>query len=173
MDISRIYGFPPVENSAATTLILGSMPGKASLLANEYYAHPQNAFWKIMGELTGASASLPYSERIQILQSSHIALWDVVGSCLRPSSLDVDIDEASIVANNFASFFVKHPDISHIYFNGAKAEQVFRKYVLNSLVIPYIKLQRLPSTSPANAGLSYVNKLAIWREALQMSRAIE
>jgi len=173
MGITRIYGFPPVSNNTATILILGSMPGKASLLASEYYAHPQNAFWKIMGELLGASASLPYSERIQILQSSHIALWDVVASCLRPTSLDADIDEASIVANNFADFFINHPNIHHIYFNGAKAEQAFKKYVLSSMDIPNIKLQRLPSTSPANAGTSYDNKLAIWREVLQISSAIK
>ncbi|HSH73314.1 MAG TPA: DNA-deoxyinosine glycosylase [Methylophilaceae bacterium] len=169
MDITRIYGFPPIANPSASKLILGSMPGIASLQADQYYAHPQNAFWKIMGELTGAMPALVYAQRLQILQSAGIALWDVVGSCVRPSSLDAHIDKLSIVTNDFSSFFAQHPNIRQVFFNGAKAEQCFKKYVQNSLSITTLKLQRLPSTSPANAGMSYANKLAAWREALQIS----
>lgn len=165
--MSRIYGFPPVANSASKILILGSMPGKASLHASQYYAHPQNAFWKIMGELTGALPALPYEQRLHLLQVSGIALWDVVASCIRPSSLDAHIEETSIIANDFSSFFLQHPAITHVFFNGSKAEQCFKKFVSFSGNLGALQLQRLPSTSPANAGMSYLNKFEVWRAALQ------
>jgi hypoxanthine-DNA glycosylase len=164
--MSRSYGFPPVENQASKILILGSMPGKASLHASQYYAHPQNAFWKIMGELTGALPALPYEQRLHLLQAAGIALWDVVGSCIRPGSLDAHIDEASIIANDFSSFFLQHSAITHVFFNGSKAEQSFKKFVSVSGNPGTLQLQRLPSTSPANAGMSYANKLEVWRAAI-------
>jgi hypoxanthine-DNA glycosylase len=156
--------FPPVANADATVLILGSMPGKESLRQNQYYAHPQNAFWKIMGELIGAHPGLPYAQRLAILKSSGIALWDVLASCEREGSLDADIRAEA--ANDFTAFFARHPHISKVCFNGSKAEQSFRKFVLNKQALPQLELQRLPSTSPAHAGMRYANKLQAWRTAL-------
>ena len=160
----RLHSFPPVADEHATTLILGSMPGKESLRQNQYYAHPQNAFWKIMGELVDAHPNLPYAQRLALLKSSGIALWDVLASCEREGSLDADIRVEA--ANDFAAFFARHLHITHVYFNGAKAEQSFKKFVLGKQRLPMLEFVRLPSTSPAHAGMRYEEKLKVWREAI-------
>ncbi|MEW5903905.1 MAG: DNA-deoxyinosine glycosylase [Pseudomonadota bacterium] len=160
----RLISFPPVADRSATLLILGSMPGIKSLHAHEYYAHPHNAFWKIMGALIGATPQLLYPQRLQTLQQAHIALWDVLHSCEREGSLDSDIQAEQ--ANDFASFFVRHPNITRVCFNGTKAEQSFRRYVAAKQALPDLHYTRLPSTSPAHAGMRYEEKLAAWRAAL-------
>jgi hypoxanthine-DNA glycosylase len=160
----RIRSFPPVRADDATVLILGSMPGKESLQQNQYYAHPQNAFWKIMGELAGAHRHLPYPERLRALVAAQIALWDVLATCERKSSLDSHIRNEK--ANDFAAFFAQHPHITHVYFNGAKAEQSFKRFVLGRQKLPPLEFVRLPSTSPAHAGMRYEEKLRVWREAI-------
>ena len=165
-DMPHIKSFPPIANATATILILGSMPGKESLRAGQYYAHPRNAFWTILGELTGASPSLPYEARARMLKSSGIALWDVLASCTRHSSLDADIDPDSIHPNDFTAFFETHPLITQVFFNGTMAEQCFRKHVLPQLTRRPLRLQRMPSTSPANASLRYEQKLQAWQTIL-------
>ena len=159
--MSLIRSFAPVSTTDARMLILGSMPGKESLRHNQYYAHPQNAFWKIMGELVGAHPHLPYAERLEILKSCGIALWDVLATCMRESSLDSHIRKEA--ANDFATFFAQHPHITHVFFNGAKAEQSFNRFVLGKQELPLLTLHRLPSTSPAHAGMRYADKLQAWR----------
>jgi len=160
----RIRSFPPFADTHATLLILGSMPGKESLNQNQYYAHPRNDFWKIMGEVVGAQRELPYEERLLKLTAARIASWDVLKSCERESSLDSDIQNET--ANNFAAFFKKHPLITHVFFNGAKAEQSFNKFVLGKQKLPPLTFLRLPSTSPAHAGMHYAEKLKAWKEAM-------
>lgn len=163
--MSIVCSFPPVSTPEAKILILGSMPGKASLAANQYYAHPRNLFWPIMGELFSTGPERPYAERLQILQAQGVALWDVLKECFRVSALDSDIVEASIVPNDFVDFFARHPGIHHVFFNGTKAEQAFRKYALPELThLPAVELVRLPSTSPANAAIPAADRLAQWRE---------
>ena len=159
----HIRSFPPIGAPDATLLILGSMPGKASLLANQYYAHPRNAFWPIMGELFGASPDLPYARRVRVLEHAGVAVWDVLASCTRGSSLDSDIDKGSIVPNDFVSFFHAHPRIERVFFNGATAEASFRRHVLPRLAATTLRLKRLPSSSPANASWSHARKLRAWR----------
>ncbi len=161
-----IHSFKPVSNADAHILILGSMPGRKSLEQNQYYAHPSNVFWKIMGELVGAYPEMPYEERLAILQASGIALWDVLDSCVRETSMDSDIRHES--ANDFSSFFARHPHITQVFFNGNKAEQCFRKFVQGKQILPPLKLQRLPSTSPAHAGMCYADKLRAWRAAMDL-----
>ena len=165
--MSRANGFAPIEDTAAIVLILGSMPGKASLAAGEYYAHPRNLFWPIMGELVGAHSCLPYEGRLRILKSSGIALWDVLESCIRNGSLDSHIEEASVIPNDFESFFLRHPNIAYLFFNGVKPEQCFLRHVQPSLKSQPLQYRRLPSTSPANAGTSYEKKLEAWRAVIQ------
>jgi hypoxanthine-DNA glycosylase len=164
----QVQSFPPIANAQARILILGSMPGKASLAAGQYYAHPQNLFWRILGEVTGAPPSSSYAVRARALKAHGIALWDVLESCAREGSLDSAIDEASISANDFCSFYRAHPRIAHVFFNGAKAEACYHKHVLHRLVNKpaAISYRRLPSTSPANASLSRTHKQSAWRQAL-------
>jgi hypoxanthine-DNA glycosylase len=147
------------------------MPGKESLRAGQYYAHRRNAFWPIMGDLIGAVPPLPYESRIQILKSAGIALWDVLASCTRGSSLDSDIDEASTSPNDFGSFFLTHPGITHVFFNGTVAEKYFRKHVQRSLEPRSLLYRRLPSTSPANASVPYNQKLKAWEAIILHSSA--
>jgi len=163
--LSHIHSFAPVSNAEAKLLILGSMPGRKSLEQNQYYAHPANAFWKIMGELAGAHPTLPYAERLAILKSSGIALWDVLASCERKTSLDSHITNESV--NDFASFFKQHPQITQVCFNGSKAELCFKKFVLGKQALPPLQFQRLPSTSPAHAGMRYADKLRAWLAAIK------
>lgn len=160
----QIRSFPPVANRDARVLVLGSMPGAMSLRLRQYYAHPQNAFWKIVGGVLGLDAAAPYAQRTAALVERGVALWDVLASCVREGSLDADIDDATIVANDFAAFFRAHPHVVRVCFNGAKAESVYRRHVLPSLdarrVFDYV---RLPSTSPAHAGMRFEAKVAAWR----------
>jgi len=162
-DISFIYSFAPIEDATTKILILGSMPGKESLKAGQYYAHPRNAFWPIMGDLVGAKPILPYESRIQKLKAAGISVWDVLASCTRLSSLDADIDKNSISSNDFQRFLAGHPNITHVFFNGAMAEKCFHQYVKLTLADRALQYQRLPSTSPANASTSYQQKLHAWR----------
>lgn len=162
----RIHSFDPIAAPDAEVLILGSMPGRASLAAGQYYAHAQNAFWRILGELLGFDAHAPYPQRVAALRSARLALWDVLHSCERAGSLDAAIDRETLVANDFAGFLQAHPRIRRICFNGAAAETCFRRHVAPQLT-QELQLLRLPSTSPAHAGMPYAQKLEAWRAILQ------
>ena len=145
------------------------MPGRASLAAGQYYAHRQNAFWKIVCSLLGTDPASPYRARVRALHASRIALWDVLHSCVRPGSLDSSIEEET--ANDFNAFFRRHPGIAHVFFNGAKAEASFRRHVLpaieRTLRDRVISYHRLPSTSPAHASIPYARKRRAWRAILR------
>jgi hypoxanthine-DNA glycosylase len=167
--MSRIQGFAPVSSPAATRLVLGSMPGRRSLADGQYYAHPRNAFWPIMGALFDFDPVAPYPMRCDALRAAGIALWDVLGECERPTSLDADIVDASIRPNDFGRFLAGHRHIARILFNGAKAQHSFERHVLPGLDAHLRQLPRtrLPSTSPAHAGMRFEDKLAHWRAALR------
>ena len=158
-----VRSFAPVAHVTARILILGSMPGTESLRAGQYYAHPRNLFWPIVGELAGMAPGLRYDRRVAALQRARIALWDVLESCVRDGSLDSRIEKGSLVANDFRSFFQRHPDIAHVFFNGAKAEACYRTRVLPDAGLRPLQYRRLPSTSPANAGMSRERKFEAWR----------
>jgi hypoxanthine-DNA glycosylase len=159
--------FPPVVAPGARVLILGSLPGQMSLARQEYYAHPANAFWWIMGELVGAGPALPYTARLDVLRRRGIALWDVCGSAERPGSLDQDIAADSILPNDIAGLLAQHPAIEQICFNGAKSAAIFRRLVLPWLPAAVCAVTRhvLLSTSPA-CTRPRVEKLAVWRRSL-------
>lgn len=161
-----IQSFAPIEDNHARILILGSMPGEASLRAGQYYALPRNHFWQIMEKLLSLPAKTDYTQRIEALKSGRIALWDVLHSCEREGSLDASIDKATHVPNDFASFFARHADITHVFFNGSKAEQIYLREVLPGLNLHHIEYMRLPSTSPANAAQSFELKLEAWKAIL-------
>ena len=157
-------GFPPVCRADARVLILGSLPGRQSLEAREYYAHPRNAFWAIMRELIGAAGT--YDERCAGLVRHGIALWDVLRASVRPGSMDADIAINTAQANDFNKFFSLHPNIERVCFNGRKAADLFRRLVeLDDGARPR-HFEHLPSTSPAHASMTYADKLARWRTAI-------
>jgi TDG/mug DNA glycosylase family protein len=161
--------FPPIADAHARVLILGSLPGQVSLRRQQYYAQPQNAFWKIMGRLFGAGPELPYAERVQGLVRNGIALWDVCAAAQRPGSLDASIVHSSVVPNDLLSFIESHLDIGLICFNGGKAAELYRRLVLPGLParIRSIRRETLPSTSPAHAAMPLEEKLARWANVLQ------
>ena len=167
--MAAVQSFDPLASDSARVLILGSMPGKASLAARQYYAHPRNAFWPIMGRLFEWPAKSDYAARCEALVAEGIALWDVLESCRRESSLDADIVEDSILPNDFEGLLRRCRGIGHIFFNGAKAEQSFRRHVLPDLssLPECCEMVRLPSTSPAHAALSFEQKLADWQRVKQ------
>lgn len=159
-------GFPPIARPDARVLILGSLPGRPSLAAGEYYAHPRNAFWPILGALCGFDPQAPYARRRDALLSARVALWDVLARGARPGSLDADIVAASIVPNAFEPFFAGHPRLLRVVFNGAAAERLFVRHVRPALAARLPETVRAPSTSPAHAAMAFADKLAAWRGAL-------
>lgn len=161
--------FPPIIDASARTLILGTMPGAESLRANQYYAHPRNTFWKIMARILGFSENATYDEKVAALRENQIALWDVMRSCERIGSLDANIKQQSIKTNDFASLFHNNSKIMTICFNGAKARTEYVNRVLPNLSprATDINLQRLPSTSPAMARMSFEEKLSLWSKAIR------
>ncbi len=169
---ARIVSFEPIAISSARILILGSMPGEASLKAGQYYAHTRNTFWKIMGELIGFDPQAPYEQRVTALKLAGIALWDVLHSCYREGSLDSAIKNDSIVVNDFNAFLAQHPHITRVCFNGAAAAQCYQKHVLPTCKHTAIHYMRLPSTSPAHAALSFEQKVMAWRAAIGTAHAM-
>jgi TDG/mug DNA glycosylase family protein len=165
---SRSFCFPPVARADARLLLLGALPGKRSLDAQEYFAHERNVFWPIIGRLFGFEPAAPYAERLRRLAENRVALWDVCESAHRPGSLDQIIDLNTVNPNDFAAFFEAHGRIERICFNGATAERIYRRLVLPTLNPRAATLRSicLPSSSPAHAALSFERKLEIWRAAL-------
>jgi hypoxanthine-DNA glycosylase len=159
MSSELLYGLPPIIADGARTLILGNMPSVMSLGAQHYYANPQNAFWRVTGDIIGFDASAPYEARTAALTAHGIAVWDVLRSCRRVGSLDSAVEPDSMVANDFRKLFGEHPGIRRVFFNGAAAETNFNRLVRAA---PDLRYQRLPSTSPAQT-MRYADKLAAWR----------
>ena len=159
-----VVGFPAVAASDARALILGTAPSVLSLRAGEYYAHPRNAFWRIMEALFAPSPGLDYAARKDVLLQSKVALWDVLHSAERPGSLDSSIVAKTVVVNDFAGFFEQHPGIRAVFFNGEAARTLWDRHVAAILpVAAQLSCVTLPSTSPANARLTVADKVEAWR----------
>jgi TDG/mug DNA glycosylase family protein len=169
--MALVRSFLPIEDRNSEVLILGSMPGVASLTAGRYYAHPHNAFWRIVTRLLGLDAGASYEERVRALKTARIAVWDVLESCAREGSLDSSIDPATQCANDFESFFRTHPRVRRVFFNGTTAEACFRRHVAKSLDVRVLAFARLPSTSPAHASLTFERKLKAWRAIVRHRRS--
>jgi TDG/mug DNA glycosylase family protein len=156
------FGFPPIASPQARVLVLGSLPGQLSLARGEYYANPQNAFWKIV---TARVPDLPadYPSRAAALVEHGIALWDVLAAATRSGSLDAAIGDDAI-ANNFRAFLRASPKIQLICFNGATAAALFKQLVVPTLPEDQrgIPTHTLPSTSAAHARLPFAAKVASW-----------
>lgn len=158
---ARLCGLPPVIDRRARVLILGSFPSAASLAAQQYYAHPQNQFWRVLGAVIGQPLKdLPYAARLAAVRAAGIAIWDIYASCERAGSLDSAIRDA--VANDFAALEKSAPALRRVCFNGRTAARRLRE--MEALGYQAVVL---PSTSPAHAGMTFEDKLARWRAALQ------
>ena len=172
--MSDVQSFPPLLTQHAKVLVLGSMPGTASLKANQYYAHGRNQFWPLMCDILGVPPIVAYQDKVALLEANHIAVWDVLARCERPGSLDADITNE--IANDFAALFAMQPNLRHVFFNGKKAEVSFRKLVwptLSEALRDQLILTSLPSTSPANAGFTYARKREAWVRIAEIVRDVE
>src|SRR5579862_878712 len=152
------FGFPPASSPSSRVLVLGSLPGRLSLERGEYYANPQNAFWRIVAARV---PDLPadYTGRVAALIKHRVALWDVLAAATRSGSLDADIEEDAI-PNNFRAFFHVHSQIELVCFNGVAAAKLYERHVLPALteVQRAIARDTLPSTSGAHASLPFAKK---------------
>ncbi len=154
-----LQSFDYLTNKNSKIIILGSMPGVKSLQQSEYYAHPRNAFWKILQTLFGGDIS-NYENKKEILYKNDIALWDVLKHCKRSGSLDTAIQKDSMVPNDFKIFFKEHPKITKVFCNGTTSYNEFIKvYKVLGEEFSYIDVYKLPSTSPANAKMRFEDKL--------------
>lgn len=152
----NISSFLPIIDKESKILILGSIPGVKSLEMQQYYAHPQNKFWKIIFELFNEKFTTDYDERIKILEKHHIALWDVIDTCERKGSLDSEIRNEE--ANNIQQLLENYPSIKAIFCNGQKSFKNLQKIMGKECVIPIFVL---PSTSPLHT-ISFEKKLRDW-----------
>lgn len=155
----RKRGLPPLLDPAIETLVLGSFPSVASLAAREYYAHPQNHFWKIIAALADESPA-SYAERKQAALALRIGIWDVVAACERPGSGDERITDARI--NDFSSLKARAPKLRRVCFNGQTAAKLGRP-AFDRLAY---EIHVLPSTSPRHARMTLAEKTRIWKEAV-------
>ncbi|RNA62016.1 DNA-deoxyinosine glycosylase [Chryseobacterium nematophagum] len=154
---NRISSFPPIIDDHSRILILGSIPGIKSLEKQEYYAHPQNKFWKIIFELFGEELTMDYTEKINMLKKKQIALWDVIDSCERKGSLDSEIRNEE--ANQIIELLEKYPNVKTIFCNGGKSYKNLQKIVGNNFKTPFYLL---PSTSPLHT-ISFERKFESWK----------
>ena len=173
-----MYSFPAVIAAGTRILILGSMPGIASLDAQQYYAHPRNQFWRLLGDIGVTAidvagidprgAGLSYRQRLQALLGHGLGLWDVLHSCVRDGSLDAAIEQRSALPNDLLPLLRGHP-VMRLCCNGATAYAALQRHFGKVLAseFPHIDIRRLPSTSPANATWSYARKLGAWADALR------
>ena len=184
---AKAESFAPIVGNHAHTLLLGTMPGQASLSEAEYYAHPRNAFWPIMMAIINkqppafeTSLLIDYQTRCQILIDHGYAVWDVLASCVRPGSLDSNIVKSSELPNDIASLSLQHRELKLIVCNGRAAESLFKRHIIKTLNRPVqlaskpvheaqtnaIRLTCLPSTSPAMASLTLTDKHQVWADGL-------
>ncbi len=157
-----IHSFGPIEDRNCRILILGSMPGGESLRKRQYYGHDRNGFWRVIYALFGQTYEGDYEKRTAFLLSRNIALWDVIKRCEREGSLDSNIKNP--VMNDFHGFFKTHPRIDHVFFNGRKAYELFKRHIgfsFDGITFTYLR-----STSPAHAAASFEDKLRDWRAVL-------
>ena|SRR6218665_2249482 len=155
--MNRINSFPPIVDGHSEILILGSVPGVKSLQMQQYYAFPQNQFWRIMFYLFDEEFSTNYDTRLGLLKNNKVALWDVIESCERKGSLDTEIKDE--IDNNIPELIQNHPNIKTIFCNGQKSYKNLVKILGKNFKIPIVVL---PSTSPLHT-VKFEGKLESWK----------
>lgn len=157
MTAEVLTGLAPVIGPATRLVVLGSFPSVASLAVQQYYAHPRNQFWPIVGALLAIDlAALPYAQRIEAVRERGLGIWDVYASCRREGSLDAAIEDAQL--NDLAGLARRAPRLEAVAHNGGESARAMRVTAALGLTV-----HRLPSTSPANASWTFERKLAAWR----------
>jgi hypoxanthine-DNA glycosylase len=166
----RLQGLPPLVGSGTRVLVLGSFPSVKSLQLQQYYAHPQNHFWRIV-QAVWPDAPWPtdkdYARRCQCLQALGVGVWDVYAKCEREGSLDSAIRHAQL--NDFPALFKRCPELSAIAHNGGESfrhAKAVEKSLAQAGWAGQVSVHRLPSTSPANASWTFDQKLIAWRAVL-------
>src|SRR5574344_1923944 len=159
--MTNCESFYPIIDNNSKVLILGSMPGIKSLNEQQYYAHPQNRFWKLMGQFCSCSnlQNLDYDKKVQILLNNNFALWDVIKFCNRAGSLDSNIENE--VPNDIKTLLDKYKNIHVICLNGNKSYSAFKKHFPK--ILEKYKCYKMPSTSPANARYSLEKLYNEWQ----------
>ncbi|MFT3733137.1 MAG: DNA-deoxyinosine glycosylase [Hyphomicrobium sp.] len=159
------YSFPPFVPDGARLIILGTLPGEESLRLQQYYAHPRNHFWPLIAALAGKRMPSSFAGRVALLQGNRWALWDVLEGAERIGSSDAAIRNPT--PNAFGKFFSKYPDITSVAFNGQKAHDLFRRYVIKPGIVANDRLTAidLPSSSPLHT-IPFEEKLAVWHDRL-------
>ena len=160
--MALVHSFEPVIGNNPRVLILGSMPGIVSLQAVQYYANPRNAFWSVMADLFEIEIDCEYQHRIDQIKKLPIVLWDTIKACHRQGSLDSNIQKHQLEANDIPALLNQYGNIRLVACNGATSEKYFNQLVRKQLP-DVIEVLRLPSTSPAHAGMTYEQKLSRWR----------
>ena len=165
--MNNCKSFKPSINGNSKVLILGSMPGIKSLKEQQYYAHPQNRFWKVMGAICNETKlhQFNYDLKLKTLLKNNIALWDTIKSCKREGSLDSDIQNE--IPNNIRNLLKKYANIKTICLNGNKSYSAFKKYFPD--LLEKYTWHKMPSTSPANAKYNIENLYQEWSSAINMT----
>ncbi len=162
MKDQKIYSYPPVADEQCRVLILGTMPSVQSLKDGFYYAHPRNAFWRIIAECVHEERPQSIEQKKELLLRHHIALWDTARSCIREGSLDSAMRQVEL--NDMGSFFSRYPQIERVLLNGTAAWTLYHR--LPEEIVRARYCIKLPSTSPAYT-LAYEKKLEAWRREFE------
>lgn len=168
-DALRLKGLPAQIATDCRVLVLGSMPGAASLKAARYYAHPRNRFWPLMSRLLQVDVEGSYVSRLAQLQAAGVGLWDVIGECVRVGSLDAAIQRDSVVPNPLPETIATLPGLRAIACNGAESHRLWSRWIAPRLPASHAGLPvlALPSTSPANAAFGIDRLAAAWVPLLE------
>ncbi|QGG54356.1 DNA-deoxyinosine glycosylase [Paenibacillus sp. B01] len=163
---TKVYSFPPLIEPGATVLVLGSMPGVKSLQAQRYYANDRNFLWRILYALSGREPDETYEERVRYAARIGVGMWDMIGSCVRPGSLDMNIRDAE--PNDLPELVKAHPTLRALAFNGTKSHSIYVKHFKDHPALAGLDLLRMPSTSPVPtpAMRTLEDRLQVW-EALK------
>lgn len=166
--MQTISSFEPLIYENSNILILGSIPGEKSLQMKEYYAHPRNQFWRLLAAVYDEELPRSYPDKLFFLRSHHIAVWDMIDSCIRKGSLDSRIQGETL--NSIQELLSAYPNIQHIFLNGSKSFELFKKLMKDHPID--IAYSRLDSSSPAYTK-SFDLKLEGWEEIRNIQRRIE
>lgn len=165
VDSTRVRSIEPIIGQNPRIIILGSMPGIISIKAAQYYANPRNLFWNVLADLFGIDIDVSYESRVEQMRALPIILWDTLKACHREGSLDSKILNTDIEANDITALLKQFPTVQAIAFNGGASAKYFDRLVKPQLPKDLdIELFKMPSTSPANAGMTREHKLELWRK---------